>query len=76
MSPAFINRFDVIVLYNQIENINEKNLLNLISFLYISFDRIPKKNQIFAKMNRNNNKTFQGLFDDDGDNDDNNEEEI
>ncbi len=76
MSPAFINRFDVIVLYNQIENINEKNLLNLISFLYISFDRIPKKNQIFAKMNRNNNKTFQGLFDDDGDNNDNKKKKI
>ena len=44
MSPAFINRFDIIVLYNQKENINEKNLLNLISFLYISFDRISKKN--------------------------------
>ncbi len=73
MSPAFINRFDVIVLYNQIENINEKNLLNLISFLYISFDRIPKKNQIFAKMNRNNNKNSQGPFDNGSDND---EEEI
>ena len=76
MSPAFINRFDVIVLYNQIEKYKWKKLLNLISFLYISFDRIPKRNQIFAKMNRNNNKNFQGLFDNGSDNDDNNEEEI
>ena len=74
MSPAFINRFDVIVLENQIENINEDNLLNLISYLYISFDRIPKKNQIFEKMNKNYNKIFQDPFES-GDDEDNNEEE-
>ena len=72
MSPAFINRFDVIVLENQIENINENNLLNLISYLYISFDRIPKKNQIFEKMNKNYN--FQNPFEG-GEDDDNNEKE-
>ena len=44
MSPAFINRFDVIVLENQIEKISDENLENLISFLFVSFDKIPKKN--------------------------------
>jgi len=43
MSPYFVNRFDVIVLENQIENINDNELEKLISNIFVSFDRIPEK---------------------------------
>ena len=36
MSPSFINRFNVIVLENQIEKIFDKNLEKLISYLFVS----------------------------------------
>ena len=63
MSPAFINRFDVIVLENQIEKICHNDFLNLISYLFISFDKIPKKNKIFEKnkeLNNNSKGPFKG----------------
>ena len=43
MSPAFVNRFDVIVLENQLEDVTDENLSELISYLMLSFERIPKK---------------------------------
>ena len=43
MSPAFVNRFDVIVLENQLEKLNDEQLRELIANIFISFDRIPKK---------------------------------
>ena len=43
MSPAFVNRFDVIVLENQLEDITDENLAELIAYLMLSFERIPKK---------------------------------
>ena len=43
MSPAFVNRFDVIVLENQLEKLNDEQLSELIANIFISFDRIPKK---------------------------------
>ena len=43
MSPAFVNRFDVIVLENQLENLNDNELEKLISNIFVSFDRIPEK---------------------------------
>ena len=43
MSPAFVNRFDVIVLENQLENISDENLNELITYFMLSFERIPKK---------------------------------
>ena len=48
---SFINRFDVILLENQIEEINDYQLERLISNLFVSYDRIPerKKGEIFLK---------------------------
>ena len=49
MSPSFINRFDVIVLENQIEKISDKNLEKLISYLFVSLK--SKINQmVFLKV--------------------------
>jgi len=72
MSPAFVNRFDVIVLENQLEDLKDDQLKKLISNLFISFDRIPQKN------NNNNsepNSDKGQLFMDENedDNDDNKE---
>ena len=55
MSPAFVNRFDVIVLENQLNKINDAQLGELISTLFISFERIPQKmNKIdFNQINDN-----------------------
>ena len=43
MSPAFVNRFDVIVLENQLDKLNDTQLGELISNIFISFERIPQK---------------------------------
>lgn len=44
MSPAFVNRFDEIVIEKQLEKLNDNDLGELISNIYFnSFDRIPKK---------------------------------
>ena len=43
MSPAFVNRFDVIVLENQLEDITDDKLNELITYFMLSFERIPKK---------------------------------
>ena len=43
MSPAFVNRFDVVILENQLENLNNYNYNKLISNIFINLDRIPKK---------------------------------
>ena len=49
MSPSFINRFNVIVLENQIEKIFDKNLEKLISYLFVSLK--SKINQmVFLKV--------------------------
>jgi hypothetical protein len=45
MSPAFVNRFDVIVLENQIENLGDSQLGELISNLFTAFERIPQKKE-------------------------------
>ena len=62
MSPAFVNRFDVIVLENQLENLNDNQFADLISNIYISFDRIPEKKR---KINLMEEKQLEGVeFDD------------
>ena len=43
LSPSFINRFDIILLENQIEEINDYQLERLISNLFVSYDRIPER---------------------------------
>ena len=55
MSPAFVNRFDVIVLENQLEDLEDTQLGELISNLFISFDRIPQKINIINNSEFNNN---------------------
>ena len=49
MSPAFINRFDVIVLEDQIESLNEKEKKELIKFLLINSYNENKINSIIKK---------------------------
>ena len=43
MSPAFVNRFDVVVLENQLENLNNSQYSKLISNIFNSFEQIPKR---------------------------------
>jgi len=43
MSPTFLNRFNVIVLENQLEKLNDYQLSELISNFFISFAIIPQK---------------------------------
>jgi hypothetical protein len=40
MSPAFINRFDVIVFENQLEDLNNDELKNFIKFLLDNYKYI------------------------------------
>ena len=51
MSPAFVNRFDLIVLENQMENLTDENLSKLIANMFILFTKIPnnKKNELDEK---------------------------
>ena len=56
MSPAFVNRFDVIVLENQLENINDSQLGELISNLFVSFERIPQKKKKLNLAEKNENE--------------------
>ena len=71
MSPAFVNRFDVIVLENQLEKVNDTQLGELISNLFVSFERIPQK--INNKKNNDINES-ELLFEDDDGNEENVEE--
>ena len=43
MSPAFVNRFDVVVLENQLQRMNNKQYSELISNIFISLDKLPEK---------------------------------
>jgi len=43
MSPAFLNRFDIIFLDNQLENIKSKEFINLLSIL---FTKKEEKSQV------------------------------
>jgi MoxR-like ATPase len=52
MSPAFVNRFDVIVLENQLEDITDESLSELITYFMLSFERIPKKKIEIKEKNR------------------------
>ena len=49
MSPAFVNRFDVIVLENQIESLNEEKKKELIKFLLINSYQENKIKEIIKK---------------------------
>lgn len=43
MSPAFVNRFDIIVLEDQLEDINEEEFANLVQILMNQENIFPKK---------------------------------
>ena len=71
MSPAFVNRFDVIVLEDQLENINDEKLRKLIANIFISFKRNPKKKiEAFTQKGENNdqNSTERSSSDEEDDN--------
>ena len=76
MSPAFVNRFDVIVLENQLENLSDNQLSDFITNIYVSFDRIPEKKK---KLNLIEQQNLEGIHFDDEDEEEeenqNNEEE-
>ena len=55
MSPAFGNRFDVIVLENQLYKLNDTQLAELISNIFISFERIPQRIKKSKLKERNEN---------------------
>ena len=59
MSPAFVNRFDVIVLEDQIESLNEEDKKELIKFLLINSYKENKIKDIIKKQEKNEiNKEF------------------
>ena len=49
MSPAFVNRFDVIVLEDQLESINEDEKKELIKFLLINSYKENKVKNLITK---------------------------
>jgi hypothetical protein len=71
MSPAFVNRFDVIVLENQLEKLNDSQLSELISNLFISFEIIPQKQK---KENINNQEENEIILIEEDNNEENEEE--
>ena len=70
MSPAFVNRFDVVVLENQLENLNNTQYSKLIANIFNLFEHIPKK------VNTNRQKELDDIqFYDDEDSIESEEEE-
>ena len=70
MSPAFVNRFDVVVLENQLRNLNGYQYSKLISNIFNSFERIPTRKK---ELNANAKKILSEI-DKEVDDDENNEE--
>ena len=52
MSPAFVNRFDVVVLENQLENLNYNQYQKLISNIFISIENMPKRQKKIDTMSQ------------------------
>ena len=73
MSPAFVNRFDIIFLENQLESLNNNQLAELISNLFISFDRIPLKKKRINLLNKQSSGSI--FFNDNDENEENEENE-
>ena len=77
MSPAFVNRFDSIVLENQLENLNETQYNELLSNMFISFDRIPqRKNKINLICNNDLDLQISDDENEDGEQNEENENEV
>ena len=49
MSPAFVNRFDIIVLEDQMENITESELSTLVKLLMNQPNIFPKEDEYEEK---------------------------
>ena len=73
LSPSFINRFDIILLENQIKEINDYQLERLISNFFVSYDRIPERKKRRNFFGEKAQKEIQ--FEDGFDNNEENEEE-
>ena len=73
MSPAFVNRFDVIVLENQLDKLNDTQLGELISNIFISFERIPQKIKK-SKLKEKNENELQIVEEDNNEENENEEE--
>ena len=75
MSPAFVNRFDVIVLENQLEKLSDNQLSDFITNIYVSFDRIPEKKQKANLIDQQKLEGIQFEEDEDEENEEKDEEE-
>ena len=73
MSPAFVNRFDVIVLEDQLDGLNDQELKNLITIL---FEQSVEKKINGGNNNFENNDTIKTEFDDYFSNINNNEQRL
>ena len=58
MSPSFINRFDVIVLEDQLENLNEEKKKELIEFLLINSHKENQIKNIILNQEKNKEKEY------------------
>ncbi len=79
ISPAFVNRFEVIVLENQLENLDEEKYKELIKFLCIKYHKEWCKNQKKKSKKKNKKKrkkseekSFASFWENDEDEDDEN----
>jgi len=74
MSPAFINRFDVIVLENQLENIKKEGMISLISLLmnykYISNQEQKSDSEDLSDIESDEEKYYYSFLKDDSESDD------
>ena len=69
MTPAFINRFEVIVLENQLSNLNDDDLMNLIKFEFDFFKKelinninyIKKNDDKIKQKNKNENDQIEEI---------------
>ena len=75
MSPAFVNRFDVIILENQLDQLKDNQIEELISNIIISFDRIPQKKNKITSFEKKNLEEVQ-FSDDDEDSEQVEENEV
>jgi len=74
MSPAFINRFDVIVLENQLENIRKEEMISLISLLmnykYTSNQVQKSDSEVFSDVDSDEESYYYSFLKDDPESDD------
>ncbi|KAH0791477.1 hypothetical protein GPJ56_004588 [Histomonas meleagridis] len=64
ISPAFLNRFDVIVLENQLDSLNEKSMKELIQMLMNRFNKFEQTNEEVKDQGSENDDEEIVFFDD------------